>query len=224
MQNNPNHTNNNVVLSTQKAYKALFTKVRNVETHSADFVFYSKRIMRLLAEDAVAELPHDEVTIATPCAPSLPGLELLAENNVCAVSIIRAGDSLMESVREILPRCKIGKILIQRDESSKEKKPKLFYVKLPENIKDMHVILCDPMLATGGSAVAALEVLIEQYGVAPDKVIFANVISCPEGIEHLKRVYPLVKIVTACVDECLNEEKYIVPGLGDYGDRFFNSL
>lgn len=87
----------------------------------------------------------------------------------------------------------------------------------------MYVLLCDPMLATGGSAVKALEVLCQDCGCDPAKIVFANMICCPEGLQRLAVAYPMVKIVTACVDEKLNDQKFIVPGLGDYGDRFFNT-
>ncbi len=80
------------------------------------------------------------------------------------------------------------------------------------------------MLATGGSAKAAIQVLVEKYGVKSDRIIFANMITCPEGLKNMAEAHPEVKIVTACVDKCLNDEKYIVPGLGDYGDRFFNTV
>ena len=113
--------------------------------------------------------------------------------------------------------------MIQRDEEHPEKIAKLFYSKLPPEIKDLYVLLCDPMLATGGSAVKALEVLVEQYAVDPKKIIFANMICAPEGLMRLGQAYPMVKIVTACIDEKLNDAKFIVPGLGDYGDRFFNT-
>ena len=118
---------------------------------------------------------------------------------------------------------RVGKILIQRDEEHPEKIAKLFYSKLPKEIKDLYVLLCDPMLATGGSAIKALEVLCNQYGCDPNKIIFANMICCPEGLQRLGQAFPMVKVVTACIDEKLNEHKYIVPGLGDYGDRFFNT-
>mmetsp|Transcript_664 Transcript_664/g.939 ORF Transcript_664/g.939 Transcript_664/m.939 type:complete len:88 (-) Transcript_664:99-362(-) len=87
----------------------------------------------------------------------------------------------------------------------------------------MHVLLCDPMLATGGSAILALEVLVDKYKVDPNRIVFANMICAPEGLKALSNSYPQVKVVTACVDERLNDDKYIVPGLGDYGDRFFNT-
>jgi uracil phosphoribosyltransferase len=118
---------------------------------------------------------------------------------------------------------KVGKILIQRDEDHPDKIAKLFYSKLPDNVQDLYILLCDPMLATGGSAIQALQVLIDQYHCNPSKIIFANMICCPEGLQKLAEVYPMVKIVTVYVDDKLNEEKFIVPGLGDYGDRFFNT-
>lgn len=197
--------------------------MRDVNTPSCDFVFYSKRAMRILSEDAIAELPtQTEVTITTPCGP-FDGVHI-ETGNVCAVSIIRSGDALLESIRECLPGVTVGKILIQRNEESKEKEAKLYYSKMPAGIKDMYVLLCDPMLATGGSAKAAIKNLVDCYGVKTERIIFANMITCPEGLEAMSQEYPEVKIVTACVDKCLNEDKYIVPGLGDYGDRFFNTL
>jgi uracil phosphoribosyltransferase len=86
------------------------------------------------------------------------------------------------------------------------------------------VILCDPMLATGGSSMTALHTLVDDFKVKPERIVFANVISCPEGLDALAKEFPDVKIVTAWVDEGLNEEKFILPGLGDYGDRFFNTV
>lgn len=195
----------------------------DINTTSEDFVKYSKRAMRLVAEDALAEFPTTSVAITTACG-TFQGVETLPPaTNICAVSIVRSGDCLLEAVRQVEPACTVGKILIQRTESSPEKTAVLFYSKLPRNIANMYVLLCDPMLATGGSAMKALQVLIEEHKVDPKKVIFANMICAPEGLRVLAAKYPEVKIVTACVDEGLNDEKFIVPGLGDYGDRYFNT-
>mmetsp|Transcript_5264 Transcript_5264/g.10395 ORF Transcript_5264/g.10395 Transcript_5264/m.10395 type:complete len:220 (+) Transcript_5264:52-711(+) len=212
----------NLVVSPSKAHMGLFSKMRDEKTSSLDFVTYSKRSMRILAEDALAEFPTESITVTTPCGPC-EGVKMLPADRICAVSIVRSGDCLLESVREVEPAVKVGKILIQRDEEHPEKIAKLFYSKLPGDVKDLFVLLCDPMLATGGSAVKALDVLVQQYGVDPTRIIFANMICCPEGLKRLSEDYPMVKIVTACVDEALNEEKFILPGLGDYGDRFFNT-
>ena len=212
----------NLILSEHKAYDALFTKIRDVKTTTPDFVLYSKRLMRLLAEDTIAALPHRSTIIETPCCPNFEGSSLDVDK-ICIVSIVRAGDSLMEAVRECLPQAHIGKILIQRDESSELKEPKFYYKKMPQNVESMNIILCDPMLATGGSAEAAIRTLKDECGVALNKITFSNVISCPEGLKRMSEVYPEVKIITACIDEKLNDDKYIVPGLGDYGDRFFGT-
>eukprot|EP00549_Striatella_unipunctata_P015074 CAMPEP_0118674188 /NCGR_PEP_ID=MMETSP0800-20121206/750_1 /TAXON_ID=210618 ORGANISM="Striatella unipunctata, Strain CCMP2910" /NCGR_SAMPLE_ID=MMETSP0800 /ASSEMBLY_ACC=CAM_ASM_000638 /LENGTH=394 /DNA_ID=CAMNT_0006569357 /DNA_START=22 /DNA_END=1206 /DNA_ORIENTATION=+ len=220
---NPHLIHHKLVISSSKAYANLFTQMRDVNSDSAQFVFYARRAMRLLAEDAIAELPHEKISITTPCG-LCEGIKPIPAERLCAVSIIRAGDALLECVRECLPNVPVGKILIQRDESTKEKKPKLYYGKLPPDIADKDgVILCDPMLATGGSAKMAINTLV-QVGVHPEKIIFANVICCPEGLHALALTWPQVKIVTAQVDQSLNDEKFIVPGLGDYGDRFFNTI
>lgn len=179
--------------------------------------------MRLLAEDALAEFNTESIDIETPCGP-FRGTKMMDPTSICAVSIIRSGDALLEVVRDCEPGLKVGKILIQRDESTPEKLPKLFYSKMPPNVKDCHILLCDPMLATGGSAIMALSVLVDQYNVKEEWIVFANMICCPEGLNAVAKAYPKVKIVTACIDDGLNEEKYIVPGLGDYGDRFFNTI
>ena len=199
-----------------------FLFYQDVNTTSEDFVAYSKRAMRLLAEDALAEFPSSSVTIQTPCGPCL-GEKPLETSRLCAVSIVRSGDALLESVRECLPGISVGKILIQRDESHPEKLPKLFFSKLPPGVQKKYVLLCDPMLATGGSAIMALDVLVVKYKIPPQKIVFASMICAPEGLKALGKAYPKVKIVTACIDSHLNDDKFIVPGLGDYGDRFFNT-
>lgn len=221
--NTINHPNL-VVASSQRAHQLLFTKMRHVDTSSPLFVQYSKRSMRLLAEEALAEFPTIKVTVPTPCGPC-QGLESTVDpTSICAVSIIRSGDALLEAVRDVEPSVRVGKILIQRDESLPDKPARLFYSKLPQNISQMHVLLCDPMLATGGSAKLALDVLTQPpFNVDANNIIFANMICAPEGIQVLAQTYPQVKIVTVTVDSGLNEDKYIVPGLGDYGDRFFNT-
>ena len=156
------------------------------------------------------------------------------DQKIVAVSIIRAGDSMIHSIREVAQKIKIGKILIQRDE--KTASPQLYYVKLPKDIKNRFVLLCDPCLATGGSVIKSvkhfiflsfsyflqkIEVLIS-YGVQEKNIIFVNLLSCPEGIININTRYPQVKIITTAIDERLNEKKYIIPGIGDFGDRYFS--
>jgi len=212
----------NLVISPSKAHKLLFTKMRDVGTDSETFVRYAKRSMRILAEDALAEFPGEEIDITTPCGPC-KGFKSLDPKQIVATSIIRSGDALLEAVRDVEPSVRVGKILIQRDEEHPDKISQLFYSKMPKGVEDMHILLCDPMLATGGSALMAIKCLTETYKVDPSKIIFANMICAPEGLEVMAKEYPEIKIVTVTIDEALNDAKFIVPGLGDYGDRFFNT-
>ena len=121
-------------------------------------------------------------------------------------------------LRDCCRSVRIGKILIQRDEETAL--PKLFYEKLPEDISERYVFLLDPMLATGGSAMMAVEVLLAR-GVKMDRIFFLNLLAAPEGIKAFQDKYPDVKIITGGIDEKLDESKYIVPGLGDFGDRYY---
>mmetsp|Transcript_109094 Transcript_109094/g.315185 ORF Transcript_109094/g.315185 Transcript_109094/m.315185 type:complete len:221 (-) Transcript_109094:89-751(-) len=212
----------NLVLSPSKAHKLLFTRMRDATADSVTFGHYAKRSMHLLAEDALAEFPCEEVEIQTPCGP-YKGLKSLDPSKIVATSVIRSGDALLEVVRSVEPGVRVGKILIQRDESHPDKIARLFYSKMPPGVENMHILLCDPMLATGGSAILAIQTLVETHKVDPAKIIFANMICAPEGLRALASSYPQVKIVTVMVDDCLNDQKFIVPGLGDYGDRFFNT-
>lgn len=179
--------------------------------------------MRLLAEDVLASLPTLETETQTPTGV-YKGLEsATVASKTCVVSIMRSGDALLESFRDIEPNFKVGKILIQRDEKSADKAAQFFYDKLPPGIHEMNVILCDPMVATAGSAIAALDLLCQVKHVDPSNITFATIICAPEGLSVLARKYPKVKIVTAAIDKGLNDEKFIVPGLGDFGDRFYGT-
>ncbi|TKA68718.1 Uracil phosphoribosyltransferase [Friedmanniomyces simplex] len=194
---------------------ALLTMIRDKHTNRADFIFYSNRINRLLVEEALNHLPVLPHTVTTPVGRTYAGVKF--EGKICGVSIMRAGEAMEQALRECCRSVRIGKILIQRDEETS--KPKLFYDKLPEDIKERWVLL-DPMLATGGSALMAVDVL-RSKGVPESHICFLNLIASPEGAANFAQKFPNVRIVTAFVDEGLNEKNYIVPGLGDFGDRFY---
>ncbi|PSK56601.1 uracil phosphoribosyltransferase [Elsinoe australis] len=195
---------------------ALLTMIRDRDTKRADFIFYSNRIIRLLVEEGLNHLPVIPKDITTPVGRTYDGVKF--EGQICGVSIMRAGESMEQGLRDCCRSVRIGKILIQRDEETSQ--PRLFYDKLPEDIKDRWVLLLDPMLATGGSALMAVEVLMKK-GVPEERILFLNLIASPEGAENFAKKYPKVRIVTAFVDQGLDEHNYIVPGLGDFGDRFF---
>ncbi|PRP88954.1 uracil phosphoribosyltransferase [Planoprotostelium fungivorum] len=206
-------------LGTTNQIRGLLTILRNKETSRADFIFYSDRLLRLVIEEALGYLPFASQDVTTPTGSVYNGVEFTGK--VCGVSIVRAGESMENALRASCRDIRIGKILIQRDEDTGL--PKLFYSKLPKDISERHVLLLDPMLATGGSACQAVEVLVEA-GVKPDRIIFVNLIAAPEGIQVMTERFPEIKIVTAEVDEKLNEKKYIIPGIGDFGDRYFGTL
>lgn len=198
--------------------RAMMTIIRNKETPKEEFVFYADRIIRLLIEKSLNELPFQPTSVITNTGETYFGARF--SQKICGVSIVRAGESMEAGLRSVCRGCRIGKILIQRDETTAE--PHLYYTKLPQDIHDRFVLLLDPMLATGGSANKAIEVLLSK-GVKDDKIIFVNLIACPEGVKALQTKYPSVKIVTAALDEKLNENYFIIPGIGDFGDRYFGT-
>ncbi|KAK5630709.1 hypothetical protein RRF57_006424 [Xylaria bambusicola] len=209
-------------------------KIRDKNTERADFIFYSNRIIRLLVEEGLNHLPVVEHTVTTPVGRNYAGL--MFQGKICGVSIMRAGEAMEQGLRDCCRSVRIGKILIQRDEETAQ--PKLFYDKLPEDIADRWVLLLDPMFATGGSAIMAVEVL-KSRGVPEERILFLNLIASPEGIANFATKFPRLRVVTAFVDqvcipislisfECpltssqgLDSKNYIVPGLGDFGDRFY---
>ncbi|KAK9448394.1 PRTase-like protein [Limtongia smithiae] len=195
---------------------ALFTMIRDINTQRGDFIFYSNRIIRLLVEEGLNHLPVQAVDVSTPTDMTYSGVKF--EGKICGVSIMRAGESMEQGLRDCCRSVRIGKILIQRDEETAE--AKLFYSKLPEDIKERYVLLLDPMLATGGSAIMAVEVLLER-GVPEDHILFLNLIATPEGLNTFAAKYPKLKVVTGFIDVGLNEQKFVAPGLGDFGDRYY---
>ena len=209
---------NLTVLPYTPQLEVLFTIIRNKDTKRNEFLFYSERVIRLLIEEALNLLPTQKKTVTTPTEAQFTGSEFVGK--LCAVPIVRAGESMEKAVREVCRAIRIGKILIQRDEETTL--PKLIYHKLPEDIAKRHVLLLDPMLATGGSVCKAIEVLKEN-GVPEDKIIFINLISAPEGIANFQNYAPGVKIITGFIDPKLNDKAYIIPGLGDFGDLYFGT-
>ncbi|KAK0457903.1 uracil phosphoribosyltransferase-domain-containing protein [Armillaria novae-zelandiae] len=194
--------------------EALYTIIRDKDTSRGDFLFYSDRIIRLLVEEGLNHLPVVKRTVTTPTGTTYEGVGF--EGKICGVSILRAGEAMEAGLREVCRSVRIGKILIQRDEETTL--PKLFYSKFPQDIAARYVLLLDPMLATGGSAMKAVEVLIE-HGVPEERIIFINLIASPEGLQTFCGKYPKLKVITGWIDQGLNEKAYIIPGLGDFGER-----
>lgn len=209
-------SNNVFVLPQTNQLIGLYSIIRDQNTKRSDFVFYSDRIIRLLVEEGLNQLPVEKALIKCHGNHEYEGARF--QGKICGVSIVRAGESMEMGLRDCCRSVRIGKILIQRDEETAL--PKLFYEKLPEDISDRYVFLLDPMLATGGSAMMAVEVLLSR-GVKENRILFLNLLAAPEGIQAFQDKYPEIRIITGGIDEKLDENKYIVPGLGDFGDRYY---
>ena len=192
------------------------TLMRRVETSTGQFRTLLREISHLLAYEVTRDLPLVEELIETPMgpmqAPQLDGKKL------ALVSILRAGNGLLDGVLDLIPSARVGFVGLYRDEATL--KPVQYYCKLPDGLDERLVIAVDPMLATGNSSVAAID-LLKDAGAT--NIRFLCLLAAPEGIARMQEAHPDVPIITASVDEKLNEHGYIVPGLGDAGDRMFGT-
>ncbi|PWN29435.1 PRTase-like protein [Jaminaea rosea] len=209
---------NVIRLPATSQLEACLTIIRDKQTSRSDFIFYSDRIIRLLVEEGLNHLPVVGKQVQCPTGLPYNGVEF--QGRICGVSILRAGEAMEAGLRECCRSVRIGKILIQRDEETA--KPKLFYSKLPRDIADRWVLLLDPMLATGGSVIKAIEVLVD-HGVPLERIIFVNLVASPEGIENVTKRFPAVRLICGWIDDGLTEQNLIWPGLGDFGDRYFGA-
>ncbi|KAM1130014.1 hypothetical protein ACFX19_045421 [Malus domestica] len=187
--------------------RGMHTLIRDREISKHDFIFYSDRLIRLVVEHGLGHLPFTEKQIITPTGSVYTGVDFCKK--LCGVSIVRSGESMENALRACCKGIKIGKILIHRvGDNGKQ----LIYEKLPKDISERHVLLLDPVLATGNSANQAIELLI-QKGVPEAHIIFLNLISAPEGIHCVSQRFPSLKIVTSEIDVALNEEFRVIPGM-----------
>ncbi|XP_061356281.1 uridine/cytidine kinase UKL1, chloroplastic isoform X3 [Gastrolobium bilobum] len=205
------------VIQSTFQIRGMHTLIRDRDISKHDFVFYSDRLIRLVVEHGLGHLPFTEMQVVTPTGSLYTGVDFCKK--LCGVSIVRSGESMENALRACCKGIKIGKILIHRDGDNGKQ---LIYEKLPKDISERHVLLLDPVLATGNSANQAIELLI-QKGVPESHIIFLNLISAPEGIHCVCKRFPSLKIVTSEIDVALNEEFRVIPGLGEFGDRYFGT-
>ena len=192
------------------------TLMREKSTSTAGFRQLLREISQLLAYEITRELPMTTRMIETPMARM--EAPVLAGKKMALVSILRAGNGLLDGVLELIPSARVGFVGLYRDEKTLQ--PVQYYFKVPEGLEDREVIAVDPMLATGNSSAAAID-LLKQAGAT--SIRFMCLLAAPEGVARMKEAHPDVPIVTAALDERLNETGYIVPGLGDAGDRMFGT-
>lgn len=206
----------NVTVLDHPLIQHKLTLMRRKDTASADFRRLLREIAGLMTYEATRDLPVDRETIETPLAemdaPVIEGKKLVA------ISILRAGNGLLEGILDLVPSARVGHVGLYRDPETLEAVE--YYFKVPEEMHDRDVLVVDPMLATGHSAAAALDRI---KAVGPRSIRFLCLLAAPEGIAYLAQHHPDVHILTAAVDSHLDGHGYIVPGLGDAGDRLYGT-
>jgi len=201
-----------------QAIELYLTKLRDKNTNRCKFQKAAHSISDLLAQQALLHLKTKTVSIQTPIAPTT-GIELTDE--IVLVPILRSGITMVPAFLNYFPGAAIGVVGLKRDE--KTAIAHLYYNNLPPLNKYQQIIILDPMIATGGTAVETLK-LLKENGIHEDKILFVAIVSAPEGINTILTSFPGITIITASEDEKLNDKKLIVPGLGDFGDRYFGTL
>ena len=209
--------NKNVTIFDHPLIQHKLSILRDEKTGVKEFRSLISEIAMLMCYEATRDLPLEDVEIETPICTATT--KVLSGKKLAVVPILRAGLGMVNGFLNIMPIAKIGHIGLYRDEETFE--PKEYYCKLPKKIDERQVILLDPMLATGGSAVAAIDFIKKHGG---KKIKFMCMIASPVGMETVRKAHPDVDIYCAQMDECLNERGYIMPGLGDAGDRLFGTL
>ncbi|CDF38315.1 unnamed protein product [Chondrus crispus] len=199
--------------------RCLMTTLCDKHSQRGDWVFTADRVNRIMVEFALNFLPVDPVRVITAVDDEAAEGVCFA-GKIVGVSVIRAGEAMETALRSCCRNVRLGKILVQRDEETA--KPKFYLAKLPHDVAERHVLLMDPMLATGGSALTAIGKLLEA-GVKEENIIFVNVVAAPEGISNLLHRHPKITFCTAAVAEGLTQKCYIRRSVGDFGDRYFGT-
>lgn len=208
--------NSNVTIFDHPLIQHKLSILRNKNTSSKDFRELVSEIAMLMCYEVTRDLPLEEVEIETPICKTT--VKHLAGKKLAIIPILRAGLGMVDGIRSLIPSARIGHIGLYRDETTL--KPVEYYCKLPKDIADRDVIVVDPMLDTGGSGIDAVSQIKLRH---PKSIKFVCIIAAPEGIEAFSKAHPDVSIYCAALDEKLNDNGYIIPGLGDAGDRIFGT-
>jgi len=206
----------NLVVVDHPLVQHKLSLMRQKETPTSEFRHLVREVALLLAYEITRNLPLETRRIETPLMPM--DARVLAGKKVCIVSILRAGNGLLDGMLDLIPSARVGHIGLWRDPQTL--RPVEYYYKVPHDVAERPVIIVDPMLATANSAVAAVD-RVKQSGVTDIKL--ACLLAAPEGVERMNQAHPDVTIYTASLDQCLNDHGYILPGLGDAGDRIYGT-
>jgi uracil phosphoribosyltransferase len=207
---------NNVYVMNHPLIQHKVSRLRSVDTGSKEFRELVREISRLMGYEATRDLPLEDYDVETPIGPAIG--KRISGKNLSIVPILRAGLGMVDGLLDLVPTAKVGHVGLYRDPESLL--PVEYYCKLPQDINERDLFVVDPMLATGGSAAAAIQ-FIKDKGAK--NINFLCLIAAPEGIKKLQDAHPDVIIYVAALDEKLNDHGYIVPGLGDAGDRLFGT-
>lgn len=199
--------------------KGLHTFIRNANTSRDEFIFYSNRLIRLVIEYALSLMPFKEVIVETPQSVAYVG-KRMSSQKICGVSILRAGETMEQAVSDVCKHIRIGKILIQTNQQTGE--PELYYLRLPKDIKDYRVILMDATVATGAAAIMAIRVLLD-HDVPEANIMLVSLLMAEIGVHSIAYAFPKVQIVTSALDPEINDKFYVLPGIGNFGDRYFGT-
>lgn len=206
----------NVVIMNHPLIKHKISRLRDKATGTNEFRALVNEIAMLMGYEALSDLPLMDIEIETPIEKCMS--PVIAGRKLAVVPILRAGLGMTEGVLSLVPSAKVGHIGLYRDEETHE--PHEYYCKLPDPINERVIVVTDPMLATGGSAIAAVNFIKEHGG---KNIKFMCIIAAPEGLAKLQEAHPDIQIYVGQLDRCLNENAYICPGLGDAGDRIFGT-
>ena len=206
----------NVNIINHPLVKRKITLMRDEKTGTREFRILVEEVAMLMGYEAMRDLPTEDVEVKTPITTRK--LPMLCGKKLAIVPILRAGLGMVSGLLALVPSAKVGHIGLYRDEVTHE--PHEYYCKLPDRINERLVIVCDPMLATGGSAIQAVDFLKDK---GCKNIKFMCIIAAPEGLDALRTAHPDIDIYVGNLDEKLNEDAYIVPGLGDAGDRIFGT-
>ncbi|HCA04939.1 MAG TPA: uracil phosphoribosyltransferase [Ruminococcaceae bacterium] len=206
-----------VLYMTHPLIKHKITILRKHTTGTNEFRSLVEEIAILMGYEALSDLPMTDVRVTTPIEETIQ--PVIDGKKLAVVPILRAGLGMVNGILALVPNAKVGHIGLFRDPETHE--PHEYYCKLPENIDRRRIVVVDPMLATGGSAVAAVDAIKKHGG---KNIKFMSVIAAPEGVKTLMQAHPDVQLYVGCLDRCLNENAYICPGLGDAGDRIFGTI
>ncbi|XP_071386676.1 uridine-cytidine kinase-like 1 isoform X1 [Centroberyx affinis] len=207
------------VMESTPQVRGMHTIIRNKETNRDEFIFYSKRLMRLLIEHALSFLPLKPVSVETPQGGTYEG-KRLSGKRITGVSILRAGETMEQALMAVCKDIRLGKILIQTNHDTGE--PELHYLRLPKDMSEDYVILMDSTVSTGAAALMAVRVLLD-HDVPEDKIFLLSLLMAEMGVHSVAYAFPKVRIITTAVDKGVNDQFHIIPGIGNFGDRYFGT-